>query len=279
MLRNKILITNDDGVDSPGLLALAIELEKIGDVTILAPDKNWSASGHSRALDRPLRVKEVQLPNGMSAFAADGSPADCVALGVRGFLPFKPDLVVSGINTSANLGQDVIYSGTVAAAMEAAVWGVQAIAVSQDAPGLTETPRDYSTAAFLCRQVVETRLRHSLQPGIVLNVNIPPLPMNEIKGICATRLGTRVYHDRVERHADPRGKAYYWLAGKTPDGIPSKGSDIGAVADGFVSVTPIHFDLTEYFQLREISHWDWNDRVAIQLPVNAALHPMLSEIN
>ncbi len=279
MLRNKILITNDDGVDSPGLLALAIEMKKIGDVTILAPDKNWSASGHSRALDRPLRVKEVQLPNGMSAFAADGSPADCVALGVRGFLPFKPDLVVSGINTSANLGQDVIYSGTVAAAMEAAVWGVQAIAVSQDAPGLTETPRDYSTAAFLCRQVVETRLRHSLQPGIVLNVNIPPLPMNEIKGICATRLGTRVYHDRVERHADPRGKAYYWLAGKTPDGIPSKGSDIGAVADGFVSVTPIHFDLTEYFQLREISHWDWNDRVAIQLPVNAALHPMLSEIN
>lgn len=279
MLRNRILITNDDGVDSPGLLALAIEMKKIGDVTILAPDKNWSASGHSRALDRPLRVKEVQLPNGMSAFAADGSPADCVALGVRGFLPFKPDLVVSGINTSANLGQDVIYSGTVAAAMEAAVWGVQAIAVSQDAPGLTETPRDYSTAAFFCRQVVETRLRHSLQPGIVLNVNIPPLPMNEIKGICATRLGTRVYHDRVERHPDPRGKAYYWLAGKTPDGIPSKGSDIGAVADGFVSVTPLHLDLTEYFQLREISHWDWNDRVAIQLPVNAALHPMLSEIN
>jgi 5'-nucleotidase len=279
MLRNKILITNDDGVDSPGLLALAIEMEKIGDVTILAPDKNWSASGHSRALDRPLRVKEIQLPNGMGAFAADGSPADCVALGVRGFLPFKPDLVVSGINTSANLGQDVIYSGTVAAAMEAAVWGIPAIAVSQDAPAIIATPRDYSAAAFYCRQIVETRLIHHLQPRIVLNVNIPPVPMNEIKGICATRLGTRVYHDLVERHADPRGKAYYWLAGKSPDGIPSKGSDIGAVADGFVSVTPLHLDLTEYFQLREISSWDWNDRMAIQLPVKAALHPMLSEIN
>jgi len=215
----------------------------------------------------------------MGAFAADGSPADCVALGVQGFLPFKPDLVVSGINTSANLGQDVIYSGTVAAAMEAAVWGIPAIAVSQDAPAKTATPRDYSAAAFLSRQVVETRLLHHLQPGIVLNVNIPPVPMNEIKGICATRLGTRVYHDRVERHADPRGKAYFWLAGKSPDGIPSKGSDIGAVADGFVSVTPLHLDLTEYFQLREISSWDWNDRMAIQLPVKAALHPMLSEIN
>jgi 5'-nucleotidase len=279
MFAKKILITNDDGVDSPGLLALAVEMEKIGEVTILAPDKNWSASGHSRALDRPLRVKEIQLPNGMGAFAADGSPADCVALGLRGFLPFKPDMVVSGINTSANLGQDVVYSGTVAAAMEAAVWGVPAIAFSQDAPARKSTPRDYSAAAFYCRQVVEARFLHQLQPGIVFNVNIPPLPMNEIKGICATRLGTRVYHDRVERHVDPRGKTYYWLAGNAPDGIPSKGTDIGAVTDGFVSVTPLHLDLTEYYQLREISRWDWNDRMAIQLPVEAALHSMLSEIN
>ena len=134
MSRKKILITNDDGVDSPGLMALAVELERIGDITVLAPDRNWSASGHSRALERPLRVKEVHLKNGMAAFSADGSPADCVALGARGFLPFKPDLVVSGINTSANLGQDVVYSGTVAAAMEAALWGIPAIAVSQDAP-------------------------------------------------------------------------------------------------------------------------------------------------
>ncbi len=265
MSRKKILITNDDGVDSPGLMALAVELERIGDITVLAPDRNWSASGHSRALERPLRVKEVHLENGMAAFSADGSPADCVALGARGFLPFKPDLVVSGINTSANLGQDVIYSGTVAAAMEAAIWGIPAIAVSQDTPTGSAAIRDYSTAAFFARQVAETRFRYHLNPKIVLNVNVPPEPMDQICGIRSTRLGTRIYHDQVDRISDPRGRAFYWIAGASPDGIPLEGTDIGAVTDKYVSVTPLQLDMTSYLHLAEIERWDWCERIEFDL--------------
>jgi 5'-nucleotidase len=279
MIRKRILITNDDGVDSPGLMALAIEMEKFGDVTILAPDRNWSASGHSRALDRPLRVKETQLENGMTAFAADGSPADCVALAARGFLPFTPDLVVSGINTSANLGQDVVYSGTVAAAMEAAIWGIPAIAVSQDAPEGLDGCRDYYTAAIFGRQVAESRFRYQLNPGIALNVNVPPIPLDQISGIRSTRLGIRVYHDHVERISDPRGKAFYWIAGASPDGIPMEGTDIGAVSEGFVSVTPLHLDMTSRLHLAEIARWDWCERIEVDLSNTHLTIPALEAVN
>jgi 5'-nucleotidase len=279
MKTKKILITNDDGVDSPGLLALAIEMQKFGEVTILAPDRNWSASGHVRTLDRPMRVKETHLAGGFPAFAADGSPADCVALGARGFLPAKPDLVVSGINTSANLGQDVSYSGTVAAALEAAVWGIPAVAISQDAPNPQTGTRDYSAAAYYARLVVENADRYHLNPEILLNVNVPTLPMEQILGIRSTRLGKRTYFDRVERRADPRGKPYYWIVGEPPAGAPESGTDIGAVADGFVSVTPLQLDMTAYLHLFDIASWDWCERIEVQVPKQAIHFSELKVVN
>lgn len=275
MLSKKILITNDDGVDAVGIMALAAEMTKFGEVTVLAPDRNWSASGHGRTLDRPLRVKEICLANGMSAFAADGSPADCVALGVRGFLPFRPDLVVSGINTSANLGQDVLYSGTVSAAAEASLWGIPAIAVSLDYSDLSSAERNYATAAQYAGQVVENAIRYGLKAATILNVNIPDIPREQIAGIRATRLGNRVYNDRVVKRSDPRGKPYYWLAGKTPGGIADTGTDIGAIAERFVSVTPLHLDMTEYFQLLNIASWDWTERIPVSFPAKKIYSPEL----
>jgi 5'-nucleotidase len=275
MKTKKILITNDDGVSAPGLMALAVELQKFGEVTILAPDKNWSVCGHARTLDRPMKIKEVCLENGMQAFAADGSPADCVALAARGFLPQQPDLVVSGINTTANLGEDVLYSGTVAAAMEAAVWGIPGVAVSLDVPSLPGGPRDYSTAAYFARRVVENVSIYKIGAKVVLNINIPALPLDEIRGIQSTRLGRRIYHDRVERQEDPRGNPYFWIAGDAPGGEPENGTDIGALAQGFVSITPLRADMTAHSHLGELSHWDWNERIEVSLPQKLILLPEL----
>ena len=257
------------------MMALAIELQKFGEVTILAPDKNWSVCGHARTLDRPMKIKEVHLENGIPAFAADGSPADCVALAARGFLPQQPDLVVSGINTTANLGEDVLYSGTVAAAMEAAVWGIPAVAVSLDVPTHPGKSRDYSTAAVFARRVVENVYIYELGAKVVLNINIPALPMEEIRGIQSTRLGRRLYHDLVERREDPRGNPYYWIAGDAPGGIPEKGTDIGALAQGFVSITPLRADMTAHSHLGELYHWDWNERIEVSLPQKLILLPEL----
>jgi 5'-nucleotidase len=277
MKTKKILITNDDGVNAPGLMALAVELQKFGEVTILAPDKNWSVCGHARTLDRPMKIKEVRLENGMQAFAADGSPADCVALAARGFLPQQPDLVVSGINTTANLGEDVLYSGTVAAAMESIVWGIPAVAVSLDVPAHPGESRDYSTAAYFARRVVENVSIYELGANVVLNINIPALPLEEIRGMQSTRLGRRVYHDRVERRKDPRGNPYYWIAGDAPGGIPEEGTDISAVAQGFVSITPLRADMTAHSHLGELSNWDWNERIEFNLPQKLILLPELAQ--
>ena len=279
MKTKNILITNDDGVNAPGLMALAVEMQKFGEVTILAPDRNWSVCGHARTLDRPMKVRDVRLENGMPAFAADGSPADCVALAARGFLPQKPDLVVSGINTTANLGEDVIYSGTVAAAMEAAVWGIPAAAVSLDVPANPREARSYAAAAFFARRVLENASIYSLGAKVVLNINIPALTLEEIRGVQSTRLGRRIYSDRVERREDPRGNPYYWIAGDAPSGVSEHGTDIGAVSEGFVSVTPLHLDLTAYQHLLQISNWNWCERIEMRLPEKAILLPELNIIN
>jgi len=261
-----ILVTNDDGVTSPGLMALAQEMRALGKVSIVAPDRNWSASGHVKTLDRPLRVKDVTLADGSSAYACDGAPSDCVALAVCGFLPDKIDLVVSGINPYANLGHDVTYSGTVTAAMEAAIWGVPAIAVSLDSPENFHGTPDFTPAAKYGRLVAQNLSRFGLPPDVLLNVNVPFLPEDKIQGIQVTRQGLRVYHDRIDRRADPRGRSYYWIIGDFPTGIPEPGTDIGALAAGYVSVTPIQLDLTAYRWVAEVNAWDWEDK-----PVNIAL--------
>jgi 5'/3'-nucleotidase len=252
------LVTNDDGVMAPGLFALAREMRQLGKVTILAPDHNWSASGHVKTLHRPLRVKEVQLADGTPALASDGAPSDCVALAVLGLLAEKVDLVVSGINSNANLGHDVTYSGTVTAAMEAAIWGLPGIAVSLDLPENNAKTPDYNPAAQLAGQVVRAVIEHGLPKNVLLNVNVPYLPADQIHGLRITRQGLRVYHDLLVRREDPRGQPYYWIGGEAPTGVPEDGTDIGALQQGWASITPLHLDLTAYQAMTELNSWHFD---------------------
>lgn len=253
-----ILVTNDDGVTAPGLLALAQSMRELGDVSILAPERNWSASGHVKTIDRPLRVKEVVLADGSTAWASDGAPSDCVALAICGFLDKKVDLVVSGINPYANLGHDVTYSGTVTAAMEAAIWGIPAIAMSVNSPDNHLGKVDYIPAAKVAVQVAELAVEYGLHPNSLLNVNVPLISFEEIKGFRITRMGLRVYHDKVEKRMDPRGRPYYWVIGDSPTGVAERGTDIGVLAEGFVSVTPLQLDLTAYQLMSDLNDWDWD---------------------
>ncbi len=241
-----ILVTNDDGVHAPGLFALAEAARAISDkVTVLAPDHNWSASGHVKTLHRPLRVNETQLEDGTSAWASDGAPSDCVALAQLGFIPEKIDLVLSGINPNANIGHDVTYSGTVTAAMEAAIWGIPGIAVSLDRPEDLSGPIDYRPAAEAARRIVLwLKDQDGLPEDMVLNVNVPYGPLSQMKGFRITRQGLRIYRDELVRRLDPRGKPYYWIGGEAPIGVEEPGTDYGALLAGFVSITPIQLDLT-----------------------------------
>lgn len=252
-----ILITNDDGVFAPGLFALARELRSLGKVSILAPDRNWTASGHVKTLSRPLRVKEVHLADGSLALASDGAPSDCVALAALGLLDEPVDLVVSGINPNANLGHDVTYSGTVTAAMEAAIWNRPGIAVSLDSPGNHLAELDYEPAARVARRVTQVVIHNNLPNGIVLNVNVPYLPESKINGLIITRQGLRVYRDELVKRLDPQGRPYYWIGGEAPTGVVEDGTDIGALAAGYVSVTPLQLDLSAYGVHSLLQSWDW----------------------
>lgn len=252
-----ILVTNDDGVQAPGLLALAQAMRQIADVTVFAPDRNWSASGHVKTLERPIRVSETTLVDGTPAYMSDGAPSDCVALPLLGFVN-KVDLVVSGINPYSNIGHDVTYSGTVTAAMEAVIAGVPGIAfslASQDKPANTVT--DYSQAGQIAKVVAQQVLEKGLAEGIVLNVNIPYLNVEEMKGITITRQGLRVYRDALDRRVDPRGRPYYWIGGEAPTGVNEEGTDVGALFAGYVSVTPLHLDLTHYKAMEALKSWEW----------------------
>lgn len=253
-----ILVTNDDGVTAPGLLALAKEMEVLGKVSILAPDRNWSASGHVKTMHRPLRVKEIQLSDGMPALATDGAPSDCVALAVLGILPEKIDLVVSGINPNANLGYDVTYSGTVTAAMEATIWGLPGIAVSLDSPDNHLGALNYGMAARVARQVADKVNRRGLPKGTLLNVNVPYLPLAEMVGFKITRQGLRVYRDELDRRLDPRNRPYYWIGGQSPTGVPEDGTDFGVLKQGYVSITPLHLDMTAYHVVDSLETWEWD---------------------
>lgn len=256
-----ILVTNDDGIRAPGLLALAQAMDPFGTVSILAPDRNWSASGHVKTLNRPLRVTEVTLQNGRSALSSDGAPSDCVALAWLGILPEPIDLVVSGINNGPNLGHDVTYSGTVTAAMEAVIAGYPGIAFSF---GEYRDEYDFQPAAQIAAMVVQKVLSHGLDKKMLLNVNIPARPLEQINGIRITRQGLRVYRDELEMRLDPRKRPYYWIAGEEPTGIPDDGTDIGAIERGFVSITPLQLDLTDYQTAQRISSWEWGEIVGEQ---------------
>lgn len=250
-----ILVTNDDGVTAPGLLALVQAMMPLGKVSVLAPEHNWSASGHVKTLHRPLRAKPVQLADGTPALASDGAPSDCVALALMGLIPEPVDLVVSGINPYANVAHDLTYSGTVTAAMEAAIFGVKAVAFSLNSSEETPQPLDYGPAAEFARVIAGEVLAHELPANTLLNVNIPALPRDQIHGMFVTRQGTRIYRDQLLRRADPRGQPYYWIGGDAPTGVPEPGTDFGALEAGYVSITPVQLDLTAYEFMETLKTW------------------------
>lgn len=256
-MTKQILVTNDDGVIAPGLLALSLEVKKFGNVTILAPDRNWSGGGHVKTLDRVLRVREFRLENGAQVFASDGAPSDCVSLAMLGYFKEKFDLVVSGINVGANLGHDVTYSGTVTAAMEAVIAGVPGIAVSLEVPEGFIGQIDFGPAAHAAGIAVKNVIAHGLPPETLLNVNVPFLKREEIRGFRITRQGLRVYHSRLDERIDPRNRPYYWIGGDAPTGVPESGTDVGALSEGYVSITPLQLDLTAYRALSDIQTWQW----------------------
>jgi len=247
-----ILLTNDDGVNSPGLLALKGALDGVGEVMVFAPEHNWSAAGHRKTMHKPLRVEEAKLADGSPALVTNGGPADCVALAVLGVLPKTPDLVISGINPGSNVAQDMTYSGTVAASLEALISGIPAMAVSVAVGrgGSADFRCAARYAALLARKLLS-----SGRKDLLLNVNVPGIPCHQIKGVEITRLGTRIYRDVLVRRQDPRGKEYYWIGGEPPTGVIEDGTDIGALAADKVSVTPLQLDLTARHVMDDLRAW------------------------
>ena len=231
----------------------------MGKVSILALDRNWSGGGHVKTLDRAMRIREVRLADDTQAFTSDGAPSDCVALATLGYFKEPIDLVVSGINAGANLGHDVTYSGTVTAAMEAVIAGIPGIAVSLETLESYLGEIDYGPAARAAASIVRQVIENGLSHEILLNVNVPFLAGEKMRGICLTRQGLRVYHSRLDERTDPRGKPYYWIGGDAPTGVPERGTDVGALAEGFVSVTPLQLDLTAYHTFTDLNTWQWNN--------------------
>jgi 5'-nucleotidase len=243
-----ILVTNDDGIHAPALDALQRALSALGPVTIVVPDRDQSATSHSLTLHRPLRIHR----HDESRFSVDGTPTDCVLIAYHGLLPHKPDLVVSGINHGPNMGEDVFYSGTVAAAIEGAMQGVPAIAASL----VTRDAADFAEPARFIRDLASELMRRGTSAKQVLNVNLPHRPWSEIRGVRFTRLGNRVYTDTLIEKTDPRGRAYYWIGGREPVWQKDEGTDFQAVSEGFVSVTPLALDLTDYRAVVEMERWN-----------------------
>jgi 5'-nucleotidase len=251
--RPRILVTNDDGIETRGLLALKQALDAVGEVTVVAPDSNQSAVGHGKTLMRPLRVRERALADGSTGYAIDGSPTDCVSLGLLGYFDEPFDLVAAGINYGANLGDDITYSGTVSAAMEAVINGVPAFAISQE----YHDQVDFELASLAAAVVARNILEHGLRRGELLSVNVPAASLAECGGFEVTRVGRRIYQDELVERLDPRGVPYYWIGGLPPSGVSLPGTDFNAVVNRRISVTPIHLDLTGRRLLRQLRTWDW----------------------
>lgn len=242
----KILITNDDGVQAPGIITLARALQTIADVVVVAPNRNRSGASNSLSLQNPIRV--IQQDNGF--YSVEGTPTDCVHLAMNGLLKYKPDIIVSGINAGANLGDDIFYSGTVAAAMEGRLLGVPALAVSLD--GKHE---HFEAAAQIAKNLVLGLINHRLSAQTILNINIPDLPLAEIKGFEITRMGTRHRAEKMSRERDPRGQIIYWVGLPGPGQDAGLGTDFYAIENNRVSITPLQLDLTHYQAFDSLSEW------------------------
>jgi 5'-nucleotidase len=242
-----ILISNDDGYQAPGIEALAAALEDIAIIHVVAPDRDRSGASNSLTLDNPIRARQVS--NGFTC--VNGTPTDCVHLAITGLLDVEPDMVVAGINSGANLGDDVLYSGTVAAAMEGRFLGFPAIAVSL----VTERSNHYDTAARVAVDLVQRCTTFALPADTILNVNVPDLPWDDLKGMQATRLGHRHKSESVVKQQDPRGRPVYWVGPAGPEQDAGPGTDFHAVRSGYVSITPLDVDLTRYDAIDGLTSW------------------------
>ncbi len=245
----RILLTNDDGIYAPGLMALYEELRHDYQVMVVAPEVEMSAVGHAITLNFPLRVKEFSINGKFYGYAVSGTPADCVKIGVQELMDPPPDIILSGINLGANVGVNVLYSGTVSAATEGAFLGIRSASISLN----TRKDPDFTFPARFSREIIEFIMKADLMPGTALNVNIPALPPEKIKGIRITKQGTGSFKERFEKRTDPRGNIYYWLSGEKliENGDPENDSFV--LSQDMISITPLHYDLTCHSEFKRLS--------------------------
>ena len=249
----RVLVTNDDGIGSPGLQALVRAFEPVAETFVVAPEHERSATGHAITLHKPLRAHPASIPGAaVRAWATNGTPADCVVLGILDLLPDRPDVVVSGINVGPNLGRDLTYSGTVSGAMEGAIFGLPSVAVSV---GSFKNPI-FTVAGAFAVDLARIILTRGLPPDILLNVNVPNLPPGQINGVAITRQGAKRYISRLEKRTDPRGRIYYWLTGEPDHQVDEEGTDTWALSHHWISVTPIGLDLTHDEVGRALQSWN-----------------------
>ncbi len=249
----KILVTNDDGIFAEGIYKLAKRLSEEHEVFVVAPDRQRSATGHAITMHHPLRANKVKFfDTDIAAWSVDGTPSDCVKLALEALLQEMPDFVISGINDGPNLGTDVLYSGTVSAAVEGAIHGIQSMAISM---AYTKNI-DFSIGSEFAFKMVGELKANMLPKDTLLNVNIPNTSKDDLKGVKVTTLGIRRYKNAFEKRHDPRGNEYYWLSGEVINEIQGKDSDINAIKDNFISMTPIHYDLTKFDLIQTIENWN-----------------------
>ena len=252
MTEKTILVTNDDGIYTDGIYWLWEAVKDFGNALVVAPDTEKSAVGHAITITNPLRTKYMNRKGGFSGYAVNGTPADCVKIAVRSILKSPPDLVVSGINYGANVGTNVIYSGTVSAATEGTILGIPSIAVSID----SHHPKDFKSAMDTTQNTLKKVLKFGLPKGTLLNVNVPDIPEEMIKGTRITTQGNAYFKDRFEKREDPRGNIYYWMTGESIDPDSSGNTDNRALKDGYISVTPIHYKLTNESFMSDLESWE-----------------------
>ncbi len=241
-----ILVTNDDGVNSPGLTSLFNAMKELGDAYIVAPDRERSAVSHSLTMHRPLKVEELRE----RVYSTNGTPTDCIAIGINKILFERPALIAAGINKGANLGDDITYSGTVSAAIEGTIMGIPSFAISLVIKKQSAAPSHFDTASRIAIEIGRYILEKSLPNDTLLNVNVPNAKINNIKGIKFTRQGKRIYDNSIQETFDPNGEKYYWIGGGQPYWEHGEDTDIQAIQEGYVSLTPIHLDLTNYEALK-----------------------------
>lgn len=246
-----ILVSNDDGIDAPGLYALVQELKKIGKVTVVAPDKQQSAIGHAITMNYPLRVEAFKKNGKLFGYAVQGTPADCVKLAFRAILKETPDLVVSGVNHGSNTAISIIYSGTVSAAIEGTILGIPSFAISL----ATHEPADFSYAAKFAKELALLVIKHGIPPCTLLNVNVPPVKPKDIKGVRITKQGKAIWNDTFDIRRDPYNREYFWLTGGLEKIDENIDYDEAAVRKNYISITPLQYDLTDHMTLEKMKLW------------------------